>query len=99
MGVIGDIFTVASGIDQKRDRLLTARRDTRDRTANLFDTIAATLDRVVEDLKRDEVPHGACQQMAAYAQALPDAIRDELGAEEAERMGRLLERPTKSRTS
>ena len=91
VGIVGDIWAIASGLDAKRDRLAEGRQADRDRIAGLFEAIADTLSRVVVDVRRDEVPHGACQEMRAYADRFPLVAGPVLGAE-ADHMGELLER-------
>lgn len=91
MGIIGDIWTVATGLDARHDRLMAADRSRRDRAAQLFDDIADTLQRVVTDVRAGIVPHGGCQEMRSYAGRFAGAVAPILG-QEAHDMAELLDR-------
>jgi len=88
--MITDILTIARTLFSLKGDLAKARRDRRDRIADYFDGISKTVGEVADSLKRREVPHGKCAEMAAYADMLPATVGDELGAEKAETLAKQL---------
>lgn len=58
--------------------------------AKLFEQISGCLTTVSAEIQAGRVPHGKCGELFAYAQRLPNKIRDELGDDEAEHLGGML---------
>jgi len=81
------LHEVASSLSAKSDQLRRAERERRSDMAELFAGISECLTAVSDEIRAGNVPHGRCHELFTYAQRLPDAIRDELGDDEAERLG------------
>jgi hypothetical protein len=78
---------VATSLSEKSDQLRSAERQRRMDMAELFAHISGCLTAVAGEIRAGNVPHGRCAELFMYAQALPDKIRNELGDDEAERLG------------
>jgi hypothetical protein len=90
MTPVKDIFDAVMKLDERRDRIAQGDRAQRDRAAAWLDKTADTLDRVVTDLRRDVVPHGACDEMLLRADDLVETLGDQVGTAYAEETARLL---------
>lgn len=74
--IIATILEVATGLFSMIAAVKTVKENFSnteqvEKIAETFRRIADTLDRVVTELKNNEVPHGACQELAHYASVLP----------------------------
>ena len=88
--MIKDILDIARTLFGLRGKLREARRDRRDRIADYFDNISLTVQEVANSLKKDEIPHGKCEEMAVYADMLTDTVGDEIGLEKAQELSNRL---------
>jgi hypothetical protein len=65
---------------------LTRRRG----ASRLFTQIARSVGSLGPELIRDHLPHDACRELALYASRLADAVSEELGDQESERLAEAL---------
>jgi hypothetical protein len=88
--VIKGIAEVAQSLLGLQDKLTAGRRQRREDMAALFSAISACLESVSAEMRKGNVPHGRCYELETYARRLPDAIREEVGGAEANRLGTTL---------
>lgn len=81
--MIDKILSVAKALFSFRGEFMNARRDERDRIADLFEKISKCISAASTELKVDRVPHGRCAEMLAYANMLADVVKDEIGEDKA----------------
>ena len=84
--MIDAIINVAKTLFTFGDAFGNARRDKRDRIAQLFSDISNCLAGTSTELKKDQIPHGKCAEMLTYANTLEDLIKDEIGKTKAKEM-------------
>lgn len=84
------VHEVSKSLTRDSEQLRIAKRERRMNMAALFESISGCLTTVASEIRADRVPHGRCHELFLYAQYLPDKVREELGNEEAERLGRML---------
>jgi hypothetical protein len=58
--------------------------------ASLFSQISQSIQILVSDLNRDQLPHEACRDLIFYSTKLKEGTEDELGAAESERLSQAL---------
>lgn len=63
------LFSMIAAAKTVKDNFSNAEQV--EKIAETFRQIANTLDRAVAELKNNETPHGACQELAHYASVLP----------------------------
>ena len=63
-------------------RLLSAKRQQRDRLADYCENISKCLSRAYVDLDRGKIPHGCCSEMDHYMRDLKDVLGKILSPEE-----------------
>ena len=68
--MIDKILSVAKALFSFRGEFQKAKREKRDRIADLFEKISNCVKDVYSELKSDEVPHGKCAEMLTYANQL-----------------------------
>jgi hypothetical protein len=81
--IVETIANVAQSLFGIRSSFVNAKRERKDRIAALFEAISKCLYEVSAKLRIDEVPHGKCAELGAYANELKTAIGDEVGTEKA----------------
>jgi len=86
--MIDKILSVAKALFSFRGEFQKAKREKRDRIADLFEKISNCVKDVYSELKSDEVPHGKCAEMLTYANMLTDTVKDEIGEERAEELAK-----------
>jgi hypothetical protein len=84
------LHEVSRSLSRESERLRRAQRERRMDMANLFEHISGCLTTASGEIRGGRVPHGKCSELFAYARHLPDKIRQELGDDEAERLGNML---------
>ncbi len=84
--MIDKILSVANALFSFSGAFQTARREKRDRIADLFDNISKCIAEISTELKSDNVPHGKCAEMLTYANMLTEAVKDEIGKDTAEKL-------------
>jgi hypothetical protein len=92
VSIIGDILTAASKASELSGRAAEARRERRDRAADHFDGIAATVQQVADALRSGGFPASACERLHQQAIGLPGATKDVIGQEDAHDLAELLDR-------
>lgn len=58
--------------------------------ASLFSQISQSIQALVYDLNRDQLPHEACRDLIFYSTKLREGTEEELGATESERLAQAL---------
>ncbi len=84
--MIETITSVAKTLFTLGDAFKKTKREKRDRLADLFFKISNCIADTSTELKKDRVPHGKCAEMLAYADALEDTIKDEVGPAKAKEL-------------
>jgi hypothetical protein len=92
VSIIGDILTAASKASELTGRVAQGRRERRERAANHFDGIAATLQEVANALRVGDFPATACERLHEQAVGLAGATEDVIGPEDAGDLADLLDR-------
>jgi len=72
------------------DQLRSADRQRRNDIADLFEKISDTLSQVSSEIRLGHVPHGKCEELITYADALPGIIAAQVGAQKADKLGQTL---------
>lgn len=84
------ILEVAKSLLGMSDQLKSAKHQRKADMAVLFEKISTCLLTVSSEIRLGNIPHGKCGELSTYAEALPDAIRDEVGVDKATHLGDLL---------
>ena len=84
------LHEVSRSLSRESERLRRAKRDRRMDMASLFERISGCLSAVSGEIRAGGVPHGRCSELFAYAEHLPGKVSEELGNDEAQRLGRTL---------
>lgn len=91
------MFDIASNllsIPKQILRLITSvktlQRDAADRTADLFRHISETLALVASEIREGQVPHGACAQLATFADEFVETTQGLLGEAKAQELAAVL---------
>ena len=88
--VVGVNLEVARALFGLREVVAAAQPARKERVADYYRKIAATLKDVVAALRRQEAPHGDCAKMQFYGQELPDTIGDLIGMAKAQDLSQKL---------
>jgi len=88
--IFNKILETANSLLEKSGVLGRADRQRRMDMAQLFENISGCLTAVSHEIRAGRVPHGKCGELLGYAEELPKKIREELGNDRAEELGRTL---------
>lgn len=77
---------VARRLIQFEQRFAQAAPDRKRNASTLFLQISQSINLLVSDLGRDQLPHEACRELIFYSTRLKDCAEEELGATETERL-------------
>jgi hypothetical protein len=77
---------VARRLIQFEQRFAQAGVERKRNAASLFSQISQSIQLLVSDLGRDQLPHEACRELIFYSTKLKDYAGEELGAAETERL-------------
>jgi hypothetical protein len=77
---------VARRLIQFEQKFARTGPDRRRHASQLFTQIAASLHYLAGDLSRDTLPHDPCRELVLYSTKLAEAVTEELGTPEAERL-------------
>jgi len=83
LSIIGKILEVVGKLVGLRSELERADKALRDKIADLFDQISDCLLRVATELRKEQVPHGACAELATYSVGIAVLISPITGQTEA----------------
>src|SRR5687768_1371004 len=83
---------VARRLIQHEIKFAKAGVSRRRAASQLFSQIARSVAALGPELSREHLPHDACRELALYASRLEEAVREELGAQEAVRLAEALTR-------
>lgn len=82
--MIKDLWDIAQGLLGLKSSLSQAKRERKDRIAEYFATIGEIIQEAADSFKKDEVPHGKCQQMLDHASFFTDVVGDTIDPEQAD---------------
>jgi hypothetical protein len=77
---------VARRLIQFEGRFAKAELSRRRSASQLFTQIAGSLHSLAEELSRDNLPHDPCRELVLYSTKLSEAVAEELGLQEAEKL-------------
>ena len=81
---------VARRLIQFEQRFSQANAQHKRAAASLFTQISRSIQVLVADLGRDQLPHEACRELVFYSTKLADCAGEELGPAETERLSKAL---------
>ena len=87
---IETLSLIARKLIQSETRFAGADEPKRQRTSRLFTRISSGIGALVSDLNRDKLPHAPCRELTQCSSKLAEAISDEVGPQEAERLAEAL---------
>jgi len=90
VGIIKDIIDVAKALFGVKENLAKANKQKRDEMADYFQAISVCLAGTYEKLSANEVPHGRCAELAAYAESMPKVIEGFVDENKAKELSDLL---------
>lgn len=76
-------YELATGIQKKK-------KEEKEKVAELFDHIGKILHETYDKLTQHQYPYGHCRQIEIFAQRIISDFRNELGGQEADKLGNLL---------
>lgn len=79
---------VARRLIQHEQRFDRSAADRKREAAELFSRIAAGLFLLLDNLRRDQLPHEACRELALCSSRLKECVAEEVGEAEADRLAR-----------
>lgn len=82
--MIKDLWEIAQGLLGLKRNFDQAKRERKDRISEYFTTIGNIIQEAADVFKKDEIPHGKCQQMLEQAQYFTDVVGDTIDKEQAE---------------
>lgn len=82
--MIKDLWEIAQGLLGLKRNFDQANRERKDRISEYFTTIGNIIQEAADAFKKDEIPHGKCQQMLEQAQYFTDVVGDTIDKEQAE---------------
>src|SRR3954462_8242759 len=91
------LLEVAKALVGLSDGIKTASRERRAGMATLFEQIGVCLTGISNELRSGGASHGKCSELRTYAEALPDAIRREVGDAKANELSGVLDSAYSSR--
>jgi hypothetical protein len=77
---------VARRLIQFEQRFAQAGAERKRNASSLFTQISQSIQLLVSDLGRDQLPHEACRELIFYSTKLKDCAEEELGPTETERL-------------
>ena len=89
-GAVENLSFVARRLIQFEQRFAQADPQRKLEAATLFARIAASLQALVADLGRDQLPHEACRDLVLYSTKLKECADAGLGAAEAEKLSNVM---------
>lgn len=81
------ILSAAGSLLGLMGKIKDAQQDQRDRISDLFLQISDCLGAVSSEVRLGNTPHGKCGELITYSEQLPALIEEQVGKEEAERIG------------
>lgn len=89
-----DIIQTISVVEadlRANQRFFMKKEESRRRAiSDYFDQVSSCLRAVHSSLTHDQVPHGKCEELAGYADMLPETVGDSLGQEKSKELADLL---------
>jgi len=90
--VIKDIFEVAQTLFGLGGQLVKAKKEKRDEMADYFTKVSECLNATYDSLTANNVPHGRCAELAAYAELLPQVVKGFIADNKAQELSLILKR-------
>lgn len=85
--LIKNILDVAKALLGMSDQFRAIEQKRRADLATLFENISACLATVSSEIRIGNIPHGKCEELITYSEALPELISKELGETKANELG------------
>lgn len=87
LDIFKTILDVAKSLLGISDQLRNAEGERRKDMAHLFEQISNCLVAVSTEIRTGGIPHGRCQELQQYAEALPTLLKKDLGESRAQELG------------
>jgi hypothetical protein len=92
ISIIKDIIDVAQALFGFKGALAEADKQKRDEMADYFQAISVCLAGTFESLSQDEIPHGRCAELGAYADSLSKVLDGFVDGARADELSEMLAR-------
>ena len=77
------LLSIAQKLFGFRTELSKSNQEKKERVSEYFFNLSKTIENIVENIKKNEVPYGACYEIYKHSELLPDVVKGIIPEEDA----------------